>query len=328
MRLPNEGLPPAESAQVGGAWQSIGGGGDGRRRPSVTAIGRLKPKACPVPLLAPLTTCSVSHYRRVYGAGEAVDVAALLEAAGVSMNASRRQPTVLVLGAGHSGTSTVTAEILKLGWRQWTSTPGFERHFKKHYEDGFVVHANDMFVKRTRVDRVNVNSTDPMAACAAAAVEYYGLGRCLVSEHAQLRRRWSLFPRPGCLKDPRFVWTLHLWPDIFAGEDPPLLVHVRRDQTAIRRSYEARGENKWQDHGMSLVDAVASRVHWAEWQLRRWCGPAVSVDVAALRNASRANQYMGWPMPTRLPRCSVKGACTHLEMISEAREKLLAKARG
>ena len=265
------------------------------------AIGSLQPKVCPSPPAAHLPTCGAPQYRRVYGAGEAVEsVAAILEAAGV--NASGQPRTVLVLGAGHSGTSTVTAEILKLGWRQLTSTPNFERHFTWTYEDGFVIHANEIYLKQTGADKVNVNDTDPMAACTAAAADSYGLGRCLLSEHAQLQRRWKSFPRPGCIKDPRFVWTLHLWPDIFsaAGERPPLLVHVRREQAAVRRSHEARGEAEPSGLGMSLVDAVASRVHWAEWQLRRWCGPAVSFDVASLRHAGRANHYKGKPKRPRL----------------------------
>ena len=260
-------------------------------------IGSLQPKVCPAsPAATRLPACGAPQYRRVYGSGETVEsVAGVLQAAGA--NASGRPRTVVVLGAGHSGTSTVTAEILKLGWRQYTSTSGFERHHTWTYEDGFVNHANDMYLARTSADKVNVNAPDPMAACTAAAADSYGLGRCLLAEHEQLRRRWRSYPRPGCVKDPRFVWTLHLWPDVFAaaGEEPPLLVHVRRDQAAVRRSHEVRGEAEPSSLGMSLVDAVASRVHWAEWQLRRWCGPAVSLDVASLRHAGRANRYKSRP---------------------------------
>ena len=88
-------------------------------------IGSLQPKVCPAsPPAARLPACGAPQYRRVYGTGETVEsVAGVLQAAGA--NASGRPRTVVVLGAGHSGTSTVTAEILKLGWRQYTSTSGF-----------------------------------------------------------------------------------------------------------------------------------------------------------------------------------------------------------
>lgn len=295
-RKPLAPRPAARTKYVKRTWYGVSDG-TARHGTDMDPIGSLQPKVCPAsPPAARLPACGAPQYRRVYGTGETVEsVAGVLQAAGA--NASGRPRTVVVLGAGHSGTSTVTAEILKLGWRQYTSTSGFERHHTWTYEDGFVNHANDMYLAQTSADKVNVNATDPMAACTAAAADSYALGRCLLAEHEQLRRRWRSYPRPGCVKDPRFVWTLHLWPDVFAaaGEEPPLLVHVRRDQAAVRRSHLARGEAEPSSLGMSLVDAVASRVHWAEWQLRRWCGPAVSLDVASLRHAGRANHYKGRP---------------------------------
>ena len=244
-----------------------------------------------------LPRCGGNFYERVYGDGSRVEsVAAMLADAGV--NASRR-PTILVLGAGHSGTSTVTAEILKLGWTQWRHTPGFERHFTQKNEDGFVVHANDMFLQRTHLDKVNVNSgaphTNATDACGHHAARLYGVGRCIVADHPQLARRWSFYPRPAVLKDPRFVWTLHLWPDVFRGEEVPLVIHVRRDQASIRRSHEARGETQFKNLNMNLADAVASRVHWGEWQRRNWCGPTISLNVASLKNAGHANHFQGAP---------------------------------
>ena len=265
-----------------------GGGGGGNAAQS-QAIGKLKPRACANPAPAALEPCGRDFYARVYADGSRVEsVAAMLADAGV--NESHR-PTILVLGAGHSGTSTVTAEILKLGWTQWTATAGFERHFTQKHEDGFVVHANDMFIQKTRVDKVNVNAANATRACGDVAARHYALGRCVVSDHPQLKRRWALYPRPAVLKDPRFVWALHLWPEVFAGEAPPLVVHVRRDQASIRRSHEARGEVQFKNLGMDLADAVASRVHWGEWQRRRWCGPTISLNVASLMHAARANHF-------------------------------------
>ena len=254
-------------------------------------IGALQNLKCDGAARAPppaaAAACGAAHYDRYYGDGERVEsIRSALAAAGA--NASAR-PTVLVLGAGHSGTSTVVAEILKMGYRQMTKTPGFERHYTEKHEDGFVVSANDRFVRRTGVDKVNV-ARDPRFLQETVQA-HYGVGRCLVSDHPQLKKRLATYPRPGVLKDPRFVWTLHLWPDLFANEPPPVLVHVRRDPAAIRKSHEARGEVAFADLGMELDDAVASRVAWAEYQRSAWCGPKISIDVGALRNAGHANKF-------------------------------------
>jgi len=70
------------------------------------------------------------------------------------------------------------------------------------------------------------------------------------------------------------------------------VLHVRRDEAAIRRSHETRGETSAKNLNMSLADAVASRIRWAEWQREAWCGPSVSFNVASLADAGRANHYV------------------------------------
>jgi hypothetical protein len=60
-------------------------------------------------------------------------------------------------------------------------------------------------------------------------------------------------------------------------------------QAAIRKSHESRGETNTANLGMSLEDAVASRVLWSEWQLQNWCGPSISFDIGSLQKAAHAN---------------------------------------
>ena len=203
-------------------------------RKGAAPIGNLKARACDAPVPATLPRCAESHYRRVYGDGSSLDIGTALAEAEAAGNRTRRS-TVLVVGPGHSGTSTVAAAVLGLGYKQMTHTPGFEKHFTEKHEDGFVVHANEFYLKRTRADKVNVNVAAPAAACGAFAASTIGLGRCLVTEHAVLRRRWATYPRPAVLKDPRFVWTLHLWADIFENEPPPIVLH----RAKANRSFDA-----------------------------------------------------------------------------------------
>jgi hypothetical protein len=95
-------------------------------------------------------------------------------------------------------------------------------------------------------------------------------------------------------KDPRFVWTLHHWGPVLtklASVPTPLLIHVRRDLSDVATSYRRRNETCFQD-GSSPERAIAARSSWALWQLRQWCGPAISIDISSLGIARRANHLV------------------------------------
>jgi hypothetical protein len=181
-------------------------------------------KECTHLLPVPLPDrCNRTVRSRIYDDSESIEnISSMLAAAGIGES---DRPTVLIVGAGHSGTTTVAVEFLKIGWVAGKASA-------QHHESKMVVHANTLLLQRTSLNTVNVNTEDSMVQCANAANSTYAVGRCMISENINLHKNWISYPRPAVLKDPRFVYTLHLWVDIFENEPVPLLIHVRRDQVS------------------------------------------------------------------------------------------------
>ena len=281
------------------------------------------------------------------------NVQSVLRAAGY--NDTTRLPPILVLGVGHSGTSTVACELLEL-----SAVPG---QFSKpsqgdpYCEDKSTVEVNEMLcfamkwpwcsadrrrqhvdwsqhvcrrasqsTQSARTSRLLVYANPKHARMRAAHLERelwsaeanvtaFFTSRAMASPsmnsvmsrlrfnrghrleaHPNSPLRWQtgLFSTfTLALKDPRFVWTLHLWrPALHAAaaeaKVAPLLLHVRRAPADVLESYVKRDEMCFRD-APTPQEAIASRTSWARWQLEQWCGPSISIDIASLGGRIRQN---------------------------------------
>lgn len=196
------------------------------------------------------------------------------------------RPPVIVLGVGHSGTSSVAHYLIKRGWAPPVLRPGVMLERSKAEDFKVLVHNNN-FVQTTHVDRAPVHNVDDVEQVAR---RLYDAGQCWLTRR-NLVDVWRAAATPQMWKDPQFVWTLHLWAPLLKSRLPPILVHVRRDPSKIVKSHRVRGETQYKYLNMSVEAAVAARVAWAEWQIRRWCGPAVSFNVGSLRNLEVKNHH-------------------------------------
>uniref|UniRef100_A0A7S2R4X3 Sulfotransferase domain-containing protein n=1 Tax=Rhizochromulina marina TaxID=1034831 RepID=A0A7S2R4X3_9STRA len=195
---------------------------------------------------------------------------------------------VFVLGCGHSGTSTVA----KAMW----NTVGLRlvNPFRQLAEDRDLVRMNNCIVRtydmhgsnRTWDSAADIESflaTEPFAdprKCRSSAV-----GSRPLAAPAWIRN----YPRPFVLKDPRLVWTLHLWTGMLQQANVPLpvLIHVYRNSEAILASHRKRGETV-------PLTGVKSRLAWSQWQLEHWPGEAISLDISAAKGGFQiANHIEG-----------------------------------
>lgn len=157
------------------------------------------------------------------------------------------RPNVVVLGVGHSGTSVL---VRMLGALDWT-LEGLDEEYSEP----------------PAVRRLNwiARKTGKLSAVA-----------------------WQSLPSAGpwVVKDPRFIWTLHLWHEHFQRvTHPPLLVWITRDDEAVAGSY-LRRNHFGGDRDVALAQ-IAQRRQLAADQFARWPAgwPKVHVDYEQLRAA-------------------------------------------
>lgn len=121
---------------------------------------------------------------------------------------------IFVLGSGYSGTSAITAEVRRMGWRLGHSS----QILQDYLEDKRLVAINSVYLNKTGLlgyETAGPESIDRLAA------RFAGLGRQLISEAPgplELLRTYALAPQqtPFVWKDPRLIFTLHLWHPVLA----------------------------------------------------------------------------------------------------------------
>ena len=211
-----------------------------------------------------------------------------------ALNLTKR-PSVMVLGVGHSGTSTIAHHLVQRGWVR----PQL-RLDKDKFEDVRIVDRNRKFVASTRIDKTPIPRAEDARHFAKM---HLGKGACWV-QRDRLRELWQKNAKPAMWKDPQFVWTLHLW-GLFVFHDAPdiVLAHVRRDPKQIASSHIRRGETAFVHLNMTLTEAVQARIHWADFQFNHWSGPAVSFNIASVKHTKVMNHipFNKAPVPRRPP---------------------------
>ena len=160
---------------------------------------------------------------------------------------SRERPNILVLGVGHSGTTILTRMLAKLGWN--------------------LGDADIEFAESVTARGIN------------RALERGGLFP--VEAAAEAIRR---LPSPWVLKDPRFARTLDLWRSVFEadGSSAPLVVWIRRDESAVAASFKRRGAMPGRE-----LEHVRRLYHMAQSRFENWHGPKVSFDYERIADAVR-----------------------------------------
>ena len=205
-----------------------------------------------------------------------VDLKYLLVDAGAPAVAIKaaRSVGLLVLGNGHSGTSTVALWANKFGWKTANPWPG-------KGEDRQFVKYNNAYSKVTGFnDEKSALSVADVGALAAAQA---GNGSALIADSKHTRQWYAKYGRPFLLKDPRLIWSLHLWtPLMERAGDLPLLVCVTRSHEEILASHKRRNEKV-------TADELTSKIAWREWQLAQWPGPAIVFNIEQLVGAKAAN---------------------------------------
>ena len=105
----------------------------------------------------------------------------------------------------------------------------------------------------------------------------------LIADSARTQQWYGKYVRPFLLKDPRLIWSLHLWAPLMARAGPlPLLLCVTRAHADILASHERREEKV-------AADELTTKIAWREWQLGQWPGPAIVFDITQLAGATAQN---------------------------------------
>jgi hypothetical protein len=137
----------------------------------------------------------------------------------------------VVLGVGHSNTSITTRQLTALGWQ--------------------LGDADDQWCESVSIRNLNEALLKGKWSRAAAAAALQAL------------------PQPWAIKDPRFVHTLPRWLAVL-GPYRPLLLWITKDEEAVRRSYQRRGER---------TDSLAAKLKSAARQFEAW--PFEKLQLAA-----------------------------------------------
>ena len=231
-------------------------------------------------------------------------------------NTSGAAAPVVCLGLGHSGTSSVAALFAQSG-DYHVKTP-----LMPFWEESGLVELNSRYLAETRADRyawrgrqqhqqqeqqqqqqeapTQLQGGGPIRLSLAPppnASVWADAGAQLLTQNAAADRLWAEYPHPAVWKDPRLVWTLHLWTPIFEAHRTsvpfPLLVHVRRSPERVAESFEKRPEQAVGRSREQILDFIARESEWAVWQLASWPGASISIDIDSLTDSEVANHYPG-----------------------------------
>lgn len=155
------------------------------------------------------------------------------------------RPNIVVLGVGHSGTTILVRMLCALGW----SAEGLDEEFAEP--------------PRIRELNATARRTGCLPSTARAAL-----------------------PRsmPWIVKDPRFVWTLHLWEPHLRSQRPPLLVWITRNIERTVASYLRRG--RFDGDAQRATTEITGRQAAAAEQFARWPWAKIHVDYDQVQAAA------------------------------------------
>lgn len=199
----------------------------------------------------------------------------------------------LVFGVGHSGTSTVACMLANHGRRP------FRGDRAELCEHRHLVRENQAYMAR--------------ALGGAAAWRSYAtreaIGRFLNATTAKQRAperslrkaTMNLVPKlrkPYVIKDPRLIYSLHVWATL--PPPRPALVHVHRPLDALLKTYAYRHIRH------NNASHIKTRLLWEAQQLARWPFCKVSVDIRDVPTAAakRKNACRDCYRPARLRNAS------------------------
>tara|TARA_B110001452_G_scaffold46907_1_gene35872 strand:- start:157 stop:1119 length:963 start_codon:yes stop_codon:yes gene_type:complete len=227
-------------------------------------------------------------------------------------NASGTAAPVICLGLGHSGTSSVAALFAQSGDFH-VKTP-----LMPFWEESELVELNSRYLAETQAERYAWRGESkqqqqeqqaptqlegggpkrPSLAPPPNASVWAETGERLLTQNAAAGRLWADYTHPAVWKDPRLVWTLHLWTPIFEAHREavplPLLVHVRRSPERVAESFEKRPEQAVGRSREQILRFIERESEWATWQLASWPGASISFDIDSLSSdAEVANHYPG-----------------------------------
>jgi hypothetical protein len=98
---------------------------------------------------------------------------------------------------------------------------------------------------------------------------------------------------PWILKDPRYVFTLNYWEQVFSPK-LPLVIWLVRDMERVRQSYKKRNYYVWKvldsgervrTEGLYLGNSIEDLFELARNQFSQWGGPKIRLDYEDVKEA-------------------------------------------
>lgn len=153
---------------------------------------------------------------------------------------------IIVFGIAHSGTSVTMKMLYALGWKAGGNIDEY------HSEDIDVRDINEIILKN--------GANDELRAKMRAIIQSY--------------------PRPFAIKDPRFIWTINEWRQIFEELNmQPFLLNIQRDSLSIYKSHMNKNEDTTMEE-MDKRQAITAEAY------KNWPWGKVSITYNDLKVAS------------------------------------------
>ena len=186
----------------------------------------------------------------------------------------------LVFGVGHSGTSTVACILANHGRRP------FRGDRAELCEHRHIVRINQQYMTRALGGPSVWRSFRTTKAIEAFLNASTATQRA--PERSLRKAAMNLVPKlakPYVIKDPRLIFSLHVWATL--PPPRPALVHVHRPLDALLKTYACRHVRH------NNASHIKTRILWAARQLARWPGCSVSFDIQNVPTAEANRKNSG-----------------------------------
>ena len=174
----------------------------------------------------------------------------------------------VVLGLGHSGTSSVACSLFAAFYDR--------KNRNRLCETDLCVTIDERFVSEFSLSRKIFKHSSEIDSFVNA------------TRNVSLKRYWhdiDKFHPLQVIKDPRFIWTLHKWVQFWLPNKLPVLIYVVRNERRVMKSYLNRNE-------FMTPELLRSRSLWASWQNEHWATTCkVKVDVHSLMGNRSYNHH-------------------------------------